>query len=229
MKIATGIKSHNPLEHMRMELLEETLRTVTEAFPEAYRILYLNGADDGSEDVQTELAEKHDTKVIFGGLGEPCTPGEGALAIGDWLRAEGDIIVFSDDDMAWRPGAADKLREMWAEAPDDLIIVSGLLEPVWHWNTPRETVACGEVNVLVRDSCPGAAWSFRAKDWPRIKEVMPLAFGYDYDVCCRLRDQGLRVGQVDLADHEGWGSSTHENAAIEAADMRELDRERWGV
>jgi hypothetical protein len=105
--------------------------------------------------------------------------------------------------------------------------VSGLLEPEWHWNRPRETVEFGGVRVLIRDSAPGAAWSFRASAWPAIEKHVRRAFGFDYDACVGLRTEGYRVGQLDLADHAGWAHSTHGNRAIE--DARPLDRKKWGV
>jgi len=140
------------------------------------------------------------------------------------------FFVWSDDDMLWKPGAEQKLGAFWgapASERDNVAIVSGLLEPVWHWNTPRSTVEAGGVRVLVRDSCPGAAWSFNN---PRM--VWPLdnghaTFGYDYKACGRLRESGLKVAQIDLADHLGWEASTHGNDALK--DSKPLDRQHWGV
>jgi len=136
-------------------------------------------------------------------------------------------VVFSDDDMVWKPGAEDKFKEIWTCAPDDVKVVSGLLEKVWHWNTARETVQCGNVPILVRDSCPGAGWSFRMNDWDMISKLLPDTFGYDHKTCVALLKKGFRVAQVDLAEHIGWGCSTHGNEADEGG--VELDRERWGV
>jgi hypothetical protein len=137
--------------------------------------------------------------------------------------------VWSDDDMLWKPDAEAKLRRFYAEKPNDIAVVSGLLEPVWHWNAPRETVEAGGVRVLVRDSAPGAAWTFAGY------RVVPLGlpaywcFGYDYEACKYLRAHGQKVAQIDLADHIGWECSTHGNDADQHIDGRPLDRERWGV
>ena len=145
------------------------------------------------------------------------------------LPIDPDIVVFSDDDMEWKEGAEQKLIALWSQAPADLAIVSGLLEPDWHWNTPRETLTLAHTNVLVRDSCPGAAWTFRAPDWGIIKKHIVKDFGYDHKACVALRKDGYRVAQIDLAEHIGWGFSTHGNEANQAVDSRPLDRVKWGV
>jgi hypothetical protein len=82
------------------------------------------------------------------------------------------------------------------------------------------------VNVLVRDSCPGAAWTFRWQDEGTIFPVK-ADFGYDVDACKYLVASGYEVAQLDLAEHAGWGASSHGNEA-HAAGMP-LDREKWGV
>ena len=109
-------------------------------------------------------------------------------------------------------------------------IVCGLLEPVWEWNTPREMLVLGGIKVLVRDSAPGAAWSFRRKDWKggaRLENRVEHSFGYDYKCSVSLARSHLRIGALDLASHEGWEHSTHGNDVIKAA--QPLDREKWGI
>lgn len=149
------------------------------------------------------------------------------------------FFAWSDDDMVWRPGAQATLSKFWDAAPtcihhpDRVRILSGLLEPVWHWNTPRRTVEHGGVRVLLRDSAPGAAWTFRGAP---IRLLRPgtievpgdelWRFGYDYQMC-RTMPEG--VAQIDLAEHIGWGFSTHGNEANEAPETKPLDREKWGV
>lgn len=222
MKIAVGILTHNVLSTLRSELLGRTLASIRKAFPSASVLLLDNNSQDGSKEHVLQLGGVHHCD----GNG---TPGMGRLAIANALPRDADIVVFSDDDMEWKGGAEDKVRNIWSQAPSDLIIVSGLLEPVWHWNTPRETLTLAHTNVLVRDSCPGAAWTFRAADWGIIKRHVVKDFGYDHKACVALRGAGYRVAQIDLADHIGWGYSTHGNEADTHLDARPLDRERWRV
>ena len=103
------------------------------------------------------------------------------------------------------------------------------MEPLFAWNTPRGTEECGGLRLLIRDSTPGAAWSFRASDMPLFCSIVEKRFGYDYQACLALGRLGKRIGQLDLADHAGWGYSTHGNAAVDDINTRPLDREKWGV
>lgn len=206
----------------------------------------MNGTTDGSAEAQKELAGSFDFHCIPAdnhlGSYSPednhlgnYTPGAGALAMGDLLSykygkfPEFNGVVFSDDDMVWRPRAAEMVSHLLRHKPDDVKIISGLLEPEWDWNTPLRTEATpGGVNMLVRDSCPGAAWFFTPRDWRDVICPLVLAkFGYDYDACVALKKEGFEVAQVDLAEHAGWGASTHGNEAINHG--KPLDRKRWGV
>lgn len=171
-------------------------------------------------------------------------PDEGHEAVVDHGLAGGEepvdhlprYYVWSDDDMEWREGAQAKLTHFWSDPPEGVRIVSGLLEPVWHWNTPRRTVEGGGVKVLVRDSAPGAAWTFQRPPFNLLRPGTVKEqgdelwrFGYDYELSKMLREQGVEVAQIDLAEHRGWGASTHGNEAIEAPETKPLDRDKWGV
>ena len=229
MIVDIGVLTHNAVTSLRLDLLEQTLVSIEKGFPQARRRCHNNDSDEGSSEAVFELTQRYGFQcIVAGGRPSNTTPGAGRLRQMSWREyEEADIVVFSDDDVAWREGAESRLREVWAHAPDDVLIVCGMLEPVFHWNTARETLQCGGERILVRDSCPGAAWSFRRRDWPRIKPHVVADFGYDYKACCALRESGLRVAQIDLSDHLGWEVSTHGNRAIE--DARPLDRAKWGI
>jgi hypothetical protein len=201
-------------------------------------------------------------EVITFQNGPNTTPGAGKngmlpIILGQW-PPPGDpkLIVMSDDDMLWRPNAGATLERFWSHrrCPDNLAILSALLEPEYPWNTPRETVHVGgigepTISALVRDSAPGAAWTFRYGGCshgigPHFHTCQHLPdgvlehgrrsvfvddFGYDYEYCGRLRAVGLTVAQIDLAEHIGGDMSTHGNRAHEDVRCKPLDRERWGV
>jgi len=244
MRIAVAVKSHNPMAHMRMHLLESCMKSVYEAFPYdpsggivCENFLFMNGFDDGSQEAQEELAQSFDFHCLpIKSTDDNYTPGAGANVIGDLLsyrwRSEFpifDAVVFSDDDMIWRPRAAEIVAHLILNKPDSVKIISGLLEPDWAWNKPRRTVSTpAGINMLVRDSCPGAGWFFSPSDWAdHISPHIERKFGYDYDACVELKKAGFEVAQVDLAEHAGWGASTHGNEAINHG--KPLDRKRWGV
>ena len=44
-----------------------------------------------------------------------------------------------------------------------------------------------------------------------------------------LRGYGCKIAQMDLAEHIGWGFSTHGNDADQHLDGKPLDRDKWGV
>jgi hypothetical protein len=281
-KCTLGVMTHNPLSTLRFELLERTLRSLGEAFPDAERkVLLDNGSDDGSFDALiSEDCPFTAGWEIIKRVGKNTTPGAGRNAmmevlLGQWPPpVPPEIIVFSDDDMLWRPGAQKTLTKLWGHhrCPDDLAIVSGLLEPDYPWNKPIEVVEVGwptfddddvaaadpsPVRVLVRESAPAAAWTFvhggchhglaphyyackhlaePGVEWYRShingrRTVFVDDFGYDTEYCRWLRDREhpLRVGQLDLAEHIGWGCSTHGNDAVNDVRAKPLDREKWRV
>jgi len=233
--VVVGVLTYNALSSLRLPLLERTLASIDKAFPTADKILFDNGSTDGHIEWCMEFCGSANWRCAWHN-GENTSAGGGRnkiqalMRLGD-PRGAADVMVFSDDDMEWKLGAEDKIVEIWKHAPTDLALVSGLLEPVWHWNTPRETVQCGSVPVLVRDSCSAAAWTMRAGMWEHmgpLREKMD-ELGEDYDACQRIAEADLKVAQVDLAEHIGWQHSMHGNEADQHLDSRPLDREKWGV
>lgn len=261
MRFIVAVMTHNPLSTLRLDLLERTMRSVKEAFPDAERILFDNNSQDGSWDLMCGKS----LSWLEGWSSVRCTDGNGTpgagrnrllgLVVRDGSEPRG--IVMSDDDMLWRAGAQRYLDRLWSHQrmPEDLAIVSGLLEPDYPWNTPRKLISMddeeGPLKVLIRDSAPGAGWTFvdggcrhglgplcrTFRDLPSGMDVhgrkQPFIedFGYDTEACKFLASSSLklRVGQVDLAEHIGWGRSTHGNEAIDDMRAKPLDRERWGI
>lgn len=254
-----GVVTFDPMSTLRYQLLEQTVRSIEKAFPTSELFLLDNRSSDGSAEAIDELLGPRGIecaecgRVQQRGRWHVCheieveglpdtnrTPGAGRarlyhhMARHAWGSTKKNgwwcpFWVWSDDDMLWKPGAEAKLRHFWHDAPEDVGIVSGLLEPVWQWNTPRRTVTGGGVNVVVRDSAPGAAWTFNSDLTALVTSEPFWRFGYDFELCKQLRGADIDVGGMDLAEHIGWGYSTHGNDANEHVDVRPLDRERWGV
>lgn len=230
-KILCFVTTFEPLAGLRFEMLEETLRSMTEAFPGAHRELYDNNSADGSWEALEGLAKKY-SWPLWKKTGERSerTPGHARSAICGLVRNShaqpDDIVVFSDDDMRWRPGSEDRIREAWANAPIDLRIICGLLEPDYPWAKPLWAVQLGKERVLVRQSAPGAAWTMTV-DRLRTMPAIQTKFGYDSLACAELRSMGMSVAQMDLATHLGADSSTHGND--QRRKWAPIDRERWGV
>jgi len=204
--IAAGVLTHDALRHGREGLLRATIRSVAAQEPN-YVYVVSNGSSDGTEALVAS----------WGGtvLNDPIsTCGHGMNAtIGICANSGADLVVFSNDDIEFRPGAFDALRRFWAAAPEKLKIASGLLEDDFPWNTVRERVVYGGVPALIRDSAPGGVWTLRAKDWPTIAPVPEAAGWDDVPTCERLRSKGYQVAQLDLAEHIGQDHSTWGNGS----------------
>lgn len=250
-----AVTTFEPFATMRFELLERTVRSMREAFPDDPLYIFDNGSADGSHDAVVQLAESVDALFVdrygkweyhdvphrrfgapFGAFAKHViddnrTPGAARACLFEYLillRSSREIAVLSDDDMVWHPDTRTRLREVWHHAPDKLQIVGGLLEPEWEWNKPIEAIDAGSERFLLRESAPGAAWTIPVDRMTRCcgGRIDPI-FGYDVKMCQWLRSMDFDIGQMDLADHIGWEGSTHGNRAIEHA--MPLDRKRWGL
>lgn len=251
------VKSHRPMEYLRMGLLETCLRSVRAAFPNSRRVLLMNDAGDGSGRAQVELAGGLNFEVLeLGGDKTPYvsgsteealigltprpwnyTPGDGAKFLFEWALLQGysggHVLVTSDDDMLWRGGAEERLLAIWnSTSPSNLanlILVDGLLEPEWDHNTIRGAVDAGEEKVLLRDSVPGAAWSLPMRHAPEVLRAIEPRFGYDSGVCQVMRQSGGVLAAVDLCEHIGEDASTHENRPTRDLRGRPVDVAKWGL
>lgn len=206
MKIAAGVLCHQLYKYDRMELFKQTVRSIAVNQPDDL-FLVSNGSDDGTEHYIAGLGGT----VVY----DPITScGHGMnVTIGICAASGADIVVFSNDDIIWHPGAFDVLRRFWAHAPDDLLIASGHLEEDFPWNTVLDRIEVAGIPTLVRRTAPGGTWTLRAKDWPKIAPV-PESPGYDdVPVCERLGAKGYRVAQLDLATHIGEEKSTWGNGS----------------
>lgn len=243
MKVRAVIKSHRPYAHMRLGLVENCVISAVRAFEEV--VLYGNGLQDGSEGELRMIAEEHGAEFQRVSAEMPtshCTPGHGAQRVGDLMVARSDpddIIVLSDDDMVWKPCAGGVLAEAWSfasegrrfdEATDaqHLTLLCGFLEPNFAWSRPITTHRLGPHWALLRESVPGAAWTFPAAYWrSRIREHIRPKFGYDFDASTALRAAKRSLGTLDLAEHAGWEHSTHGNRADKETGARPIDKKRW--
>lgn len=221
MKVAVAILTHNLFRYGRHELFRQTLTSLLETeYP-----FELHVFDNGSTDATPEYVARFGATLI---RDDVSTCGHGMnVAISSCVARGVDLVVFSNDDIYWHPGYLEQVVTFWQDAPPDVLICSGSLEPDYPWNTPRELIISGGVKALVRDTAPGGTWTLRARDWGRIGPV-PEAVGWDdVPTCRRLNSLGYRVAQIDVADHVGEDHSTWGNNS--RIDARPLDREKWGL
>ncbi len=220
MKVVAGVLTYRVKRFGRVDELHATLASLREA-DELF--LLDNASDDGS----AELVRSLGGTVARNDDGN-CTPGRGMnQLLGALAARDADIVAFSNDDMAWKPGWRAQLEAFWDAAPASLLILSGLLEPDYPWAQVLGRLDCGGVPALIRETAPGAAWTFRARDWPLIGPI-PEKLGWDdVPTCHKIRAHGGQVAQADLAEHLGADKSTWGNVSFEWA--KPLDRERWGL
>lgn len=221
MRLAVGILTHDQFRHERHELFLRTVSSLQDGDHPFDLYVVDNGSDDGTSEFVRSI----------GGLAindAMTTCGHGMNVTLDILASSGaDVAVFSNDDIDWHPGGLERVMRWWSEAPEDVLICSGSLEPDYPWNTPRELVTAGGVKALVRDTAPGGTWTMRARDWPTIGHVPELRGWDDVPKCRELRERGFRVAQMDAATHIGEDHSTWGNRSQPYA--KPLDREAWGL
>ena len=223
--IASAILTYQPETTGRAGLLNRTLRSLADLSPTVIE----NGSDEFGADVVLP-------PIAGSPHGNTC--GYGMNKCAAWLVAntDADIFILSNDDIEWHV-SADEIEAVWAEAPDEVAIISGLVEPTFQlppnppWNKPVGVREFAGRQVLFRMSVPGGAWTFRRKDYETIFPVPTFHGNDDVPTCHRLVRQGHGVAAVDWAEHIGvdqstWGNLSHDRYIIES--LRQV-REQWGL
>lgn len=221
MKVAAGVLTYNPLENGRKKLLQETVDSLADC--DSVTVF-----DNGSTDVY-DL----DAKVVkfprLKGFPHGNTCGYGMNKIAASLDA--DILILSNDDVVWKPGAVETLREVWAAADDDLTIISGLVEGTYQlpgqkpWNEPFGTVEVAGHKLLLRRSVPGGAWTLRGAHKDRVFPVSTFPGVDDVPACHQLIKEKKVVACLDLAAHKGtvstWGNGSDQYLIQTVESVRE--------
>ena len=221
MKVACAVLTWNVYATGRADLFRATLESIREPGWPVYLI------DNGSTDQTADLVRR------LGGWRNPgpnLTIGAGVnVAVAAALSSGADLVVFSNDDILWRPGWAEELLAFWNEAPDNVGICGGLLErKVWSWNTPIAGHTWGGVDVLERETVPGGAWTFRSAVWPDLGPIPDENNAWsDVPACHKMRRLGYRLVCADWTDHlaeyqSTWGNGSH-------AYGEPLNLAQWGL
>lgn len=205
MKVAAAVLTFNPVRNGRLGLLADALRTLKAEADEVY--LIDNGSTDG-----------FDWKVSYRNTGASTTSAAGTNLQARVLAAtDADVCVLSDDDMCWAPGWRTRLEAWWLAAPDDVWLTGCHIEPDFPWNTiDDDAVTFGGVRGLWRQSTGAASWSYRRTRHHDIFPIPQALQGHgDVPACERIRSEGGRIAQIDLATHAGHGCSTWGNRTVE--------------
>lgn len=222
MKIAVAVNTFQVFATNRRDLLMDTLASI-EPYLDALHSFTLLTC--GSSDQTDMLVHELGGIVDMGGSAawyamQRCI--EHALA------SEPDIVVFSADDLVYHPGWLERLAAFWQAAPNDVKLTSLFIEDYdYPWATVHEALDIGGERALIRDSAPGASWSFRASDARLILPIPQVSPGEDLQRCAALRSQGHRMAQIDLCEHRGERRSAWTNMSW--AHHPPLDRAKWGL
>jgi hypothetical protein len=223
MRVLAAILTYRPKATNRLGTLADTFDSLADEADAVWVVDNGSGAEEWAAIVDTLGVEPftHD------GPNTTCGHGTNLQArVLAGAAQPGDICVRSDDDMAWRPGWADKLAAWWESAPADVILTGCHLEPIYGWNGIEERVEHGGVRGFYRASTGAASWSYRALNHSLIFPIPERVQGTgDVPACAKVRGRG-RVAQIDLADHVGqvstWGNRTVDLYGWEVAPVRAL-------
>jgi len=256
MNFACGVLTHKAFGSDRFHMLRQTVRSLLAAFSADVPVYVLDNdsPDESPTRIRQEFGSIDRVRLRFARHPDGNhTPGRGHNTLLDWMmhdeQGRADVLLFSDDDVRWREDAGERLDLIYSAPPsgawdESVVILCGYLEPDFHWATPRARAEPGGVPVLIRDSVPSAAWTYRVKctpNWPVVHGAAPAykawksggptpveeTFASDSRLCETLRESRLKVAAADLADHLGCGVSTHNNSPM--ANVRPLDRKHWRI
>ena len=219
LSVGCGVLTYNHVSTGRQQDFETTWETIQDAGHPAEFLVLTNGSNDGTEDRVRELGGIVDdtrSEIWYGNQ-----------RLVDAL-VHNDMVVLSADDLKYEPGWLARMVAFMEAAPQ-VALASAYMEPVWEWNTPRNTLDRGGERAVVRDSVCGSSWVFRSDDWKGWMGPFPRIFpGEDLVICRnRVNPTGRVCAALDLVEHIGeersaWGNQSHTYAVP-------LDREAWGL
>lgn len=198
----------------RLDLLRRTVLSAVAAFPGATTFVVDNASDGGAPwldaawlpaSVRVVRMPSEDGNRTVGRLLTKRIETFRRWCADEGVRPQDVIVVLSDDDIEWKEGVEAELRSVWARAPMNLRIVSGLLEPAYPHNGVLERWRVAGIDLLVRRTVPMAAWTLRGED------LVGLSFvennDVDYPLCVSLVGAGHLLAAADWAQHLGGGLS----------------------
>lgn len=228
LTIGVGVLTYNVVKTNRCDLLSQTLSSLKMNAQYPIEILAVN---NGSTDQTGQLLNKLELFPVYTNEDFLTTSAHGNNIAAARVIASfnPDIVVLSDDDVEWHKGWAKRLARFWSDAPENVKLAGGHLEPEeYAWSKILGTDDIGGEHCLYRTSTGAATWSFRARDWPYIGPLPDKKQGWgDLPACERVLKQGFRIAQLDLATHIGEEKSSWGNRSYSMF-KNKLDKKKWG-
>lgn len=218
----------------RADYLDVALRSVApQAAAAGAEVLVL---DDGPSQTTRDVADRHGARYVAR------TPPHGLNAARNAGidAADGDLLVFVDDDVEVRPGWLDALLAAHAAAPTDVGAFTGPIVPRFEDHAFR---TCGREGPPVTfldlgstdtdaDHAWGANMALRRSAVDRVgrfDEALNFGAGDEQEWQDRLRGVGLRIRYVAAAglDHRRAGDDARLRALARSAFRRGRSARRW--
>lgn len=203
VKVVAAVLTYRAKSNGRLDWLGDAVRSLAEAD----EVLVIdNGSDDGSDDWVRQRGGWVNPGVNH-------TSGHGTnLCAQAAIAAGADLVVLSDDDIAWAQGWREMLESWWDAAPDNLVLTGCHLEPDYPWNERKGALQLAGIEGILRNSTGAGTWTFLADRWfgPIPEQIQGWG---DVPACHRIIAEGGLIAQIDLAEHRGEYSSTWGNAS----------------
>lgn len=222
--ISVAVLAYNIFKTGRNQMFKETLTSIVTCGVDFDLTLVSNGSTDGTSQYVKDLGG-----IVYDSNSKMWYGWDLAMREAHRKAEENgrEIIVFSADDIYYYPNWGVRLLDYWRSVPEDVKVTSLFLDPVWEWNTVISADDAGDTRYLVRETVGSASWTFRTEDYHLMLPVPQESPGEDHLLTARLKEQGYKIAQIELADHIGeeqsaWGNQSHLYATP-------LDRAKWGI
>ena len=189
-------------------ILNDTVKAVREymdsAFPDDYEVVFV---DDGSTDTSKEILDKVCSGAVRFLSYQP-NRGKGYAVRQGMLAGQGDLIVFTDCDLAYGLDVVAEMVKLFDEHPEyDAVVGSRVKHPEGYagYNIPRKLVSKTYLRLLrfwgglsLSDSQTGIK-GFRRE---AAKKIFPLCevdrFAFDYEAIKIGEKCGFRFGELPV-------------------------------
>lgn len=234
MKISLCIPVYN-----EEEILPATLKTVSEymsgEFGDECEIIYINdGSRDRSADIITQYSAAYDSRVRL--LGYEVNRGKGYAVRTGMLGAKGDIIIFTDCDLAYGCEIiGDFYRKMSEDAGTHVLIGSRTLHPEGYegYTVTRRFVSKAYIKVLcvvggltLSDSQSGIK-GFRRDAAKKIFSLTEVdRFAFDFEAILIAKKLGMKIAEhpVRIINHRASKVSVLRDAPKMVKDLVKMKR-----
>ena len=204
--------------HARSEMFERAVRTLRAA--DGSFSLWVFAMDkpaipDCSQDVAIDLYQRG---MIDHLILEEIAPNlhrtfrrgiEAAMAV-----TSPDAFLLTADDYEFKPTWYEHTVAVLSD--DRFSHITLDIEPPFPWNAIRKQENVNGVDVLIRDTVPGALWAMTLNGWRNMRTIFrnnELATMCDHHINSCMRAQNRLIGAIDEAEHVGAYLSTVANNA----------------